>query len=914
MQTIISPHSGKALVICEKPSVASDLLAALGGGTRQDGYFEFSQGAITWCFGHLLELVPPEVYTEDWRRWEMGILPMVPPNYGFRYGIVAGKDGGKGAKKQLGVISTLMKQSDYLVNATDAGREGELIFWEAAKFSGWGKNVPAAVPGDLACYRFWSNKMTAEGLRGAWNEMKPVSEYLPLARAAYCRSESDWLLGMNLTRAASLAFPRKWGPEKEDIVKVWSVGRVQTPVLALIVRRDLSIEGFVSKPFYELRVTYRDSADKKASDFVATLRVPEGMAIFDGSQEGEASEGGGRRTAFLKKEDAAAVLAELEGRASDAWKVDDQVSEGVENPPGLFSLTDLQRWCNQAWGWSAQKTLTVAQAAYEEEKVLTYPRTTSSFLPEDSKAEMDAVHGKVLGAWAGSVASFPTAPLCLPSASSRADYLFDDSKIADHYAIVPTGEIPSSLGSDVGRLWTAVVRRFLTAFAPPARVRSVKRTVSLSGFTEGTRQANCSGKTYESRGWLDYDDALSGVTGGVRKSSDRVLAECGPQADFVSGLLHAGATTPPRAFDEASLLAIMENISSKIEFGEEMEELEEGEVSLEELKEALSDLGLGTPATRADIIETLLRRGFIARSVKGPSPKSGGKSPKAGGKGSAKYLCSTPAGRFLIQSLENIELSYLTEPLLTAQWEKRLSDMALGKNVDDRDKFLGDLVGSLQDSVSIFSAHAPKIVPKADPIEMGVLCPKTGKPVVDFGNAYSFPGLPGIRLWKTVASKMISAEEYSLLVDSGRTELLEGFTAKSGSKFAAFLTLKGDKLTFEFPEREQSGTPIEGVLCPKSGKPVLDCGKFYRFLGVPKSAFWKSVAQRNMKPEDYIPLVGNGKTEVLSGFISKKGSAFSAALILDGKGGVTFDFPPRQGGSPEGSVKKGGSSLPRGKK
>lgn len=909
MDSLQSPQSGKALVICEKPSVAGDLLAAFGGGSRKEGYYEFSEGFITWCYGHMLELVPPEVYNPDWKMWDMGALPLVPPNYGFRYGISAGKDNGKGTKTQLGVISKLIGQCDYLVNAADAGREGELIFWEAAKFAGWGKNEPAAVPGSQPCYRFWCNKMTAEGLRGAWNTMDPISKFLPLARAAYCRSESDWLLGMSLTRAASIAFPRQWGENAEEKVRVWSVGRVQTPVLAIIVRRDLAIENFVSKPFYELKLSYLDASGlSNAEPFSATLRVPDGFSIFDpnasddpseeGSSEGEAS---GRKNSFLNKADAEKVLSEIQAR-SENWTVEDTGTDVLENPPGLFDLTSLQRWCNQAWGWSAQKTLTVAQAAYETDKVLTYPRTTSAFLPEDSPADMDALQEKLLNEWVPTgVPDFPTRVLPKPSVSPRASFLFDDSKVSDHFAIVPTGVIPKDFDNDVAKLWRAVVRRFITAFAEPAKVRAVKRAVSLSGFPEGVRQAFCSGKTYTDRGWIEHDDVLAALTGGVRKSEGKTLAECGSLASCESGNLHEGSTSPPRAFDEASLLAIMQNISAKLSG----EELEEGEVSLGELKDVLSELGLGTPATRAETIETLLTRGFIARAAKGPVPKSAGNSkPKAAGKGAPKFLCATPAGRYLIESLDKIKLSYLTEAMLTAQWEKRLGDMANAKSNESRVEFLDSLVESLTSSVSIFSANAPEQVPRVEPVTLDVICPKSGQPVKDYGKFYRFPGLDKTRLWKAIAEREISAEEYVPLVESGQTDLLDKFISKGKKEFSAHLVLKGDKLEFKFPERAQvAGTPLD-VLCPKSGEPVQDCGKFYRFPAFPKAAFWKTVAQRPMTAQEYLVVLRDGKCEPLPGFISKAGKPFSAALkfVTEDGGKVDFDFPPRDG-KPKGKGK-----------
>jgi DNA topoisomerase III len=898
MASLNSPASGKALVVCEKPSVASDLLAAFGGGTRHDGYFEFSLGYITWCFGHLLELAPPEAYGEDFKRWEFGNLPIVPPSYGFKYGLATGYDGGKGAKKQLGIISKLLKDSGYLVNAADAGREGELIFWEAVKFAGWGKDKPAAVPGDLPCFRFWCSKMTHEGLQGAWNEMKPMRDYLPLARAAYCRSESDWLLGMNLTRGASLSFPRKWGPEKDDAVKVWSVGRVQTPVLALIVRRDLAIEGFSSKAFYEVRLDFRDSVDSSAESFGSVLQVPKGYDRFT-AESGET-----KAAAFQRKEDAEAVLGELFSLRSTPWEVRDEVTSGVENPPGLFSLTDLQRWCNQAWGWTAQKTLEVAQAAYEEEKVLTYPRTTSAFLPEDSKGEMDRVHG-VLAAWAaGQMPGFPTASLVSPVSSSRASFLFNDAKVSDHYAIVPTGTLPKDLESPVGKLWQAVVRRFLTAFADPARVRQVKRKVT---FAQPEREATASGKVYESRGWMEADDALAARTGGTRKSSDKVLAACGPQAGLLSGEVHEGATTPPKPFDESSLLAIMENISSKLAMGES-EDLEEGEVSLEELKEALSDLGLGTPATRAETIETLLKRGFIARVSKGPSPKVApkGKAEKPA-KGSAKYLCATPSGRFLISSLEKIKLAYLTEPLLTAKWEKRLGDMASGASKESREEFLDALLASIRESVGIFRTQAVPGQAQAETKVLDVVCPTTGKPVEDRGNYYSIAGKPNIRFWKKVAEKEIPLEEYLRLIETGQTSVMDGFKAGSGKLFSAKLIFDGDKFKFVFPERGagESAKTVDGVTCPKSGEPVLEFDKFYRFPGHPQTAFWKTIAQRVMSAAEYAEMLSKGQTGLLDGFVSKKGSTFSAHVIM-GPQGPSFKFADREGGGGGGTWSKDG--------
>jgi len=912
MQLSVPQPGKKYLVICEKPSVAKDLLSAYGGGKKASdgGYFEFVHGWITWCFGHLVEFVQPSAYHEGWKEWNWSVLPMIPEGYNFRYTPAVGMDGGKGTRKQLKVIGDLMKQADVLVNGCDAGREGELIWWEAVKYGGWGKNLPAAIPGDKPAYRLWIQAMTPDDLRKAWNGMLPMEEKLPLARAAYCRSESDWLLGLNLTRAATLSFPRVWGKEKGQGVKVWSIGRVQTPVLALVVRRDLSIENFVSRPFYELKLMYQGNPSGEAGQFEGTLQVPDGYRAFDPAQAGEAPAPEGAKQAksraFEKKEEAQALLEILEGRKPGPWKVSDEKKSGVENPPGLFSLSELQRWCNKAWGWSAQQTLDIAQTCYETEKTLSYPRTSSAFLPESSKSQMDEVHASILSGWfEGAAAGKDVSSLCpfKPSEAPRAKFLFNDAKITDHFAIVPTGVIPKDLDTPPGKLWLAVARRFLTAFGDPARVETVRRTLTLQREDGGKGEyvATCSGKLYKSKGWLEIDGILSGLTGGRSSgSADRVLPDCGDTSDYVSGRLHEGSTKPPRPFDDASLIAIMENISAKLE---EDEDSGDDTVEIEELKQAVADLGLGTPATRASILEVLLTRGYLARTKSGPS-SDGKKSdlPLPSKKG-GKYICSTEAGRRLISSLEDIKLEYLTEAMLTAQWEKRLQDMENGdESAGSREDFLGDLCERVKESIGTFQSHAKATGNvRPDPKPTGVMCPKSGEEIKDIGKCWVSPGFPKLGLWKSVAGKDMTLEDYLPLLKDGKTGVLTGFVSKANKEFSAALKFdeKANKVVFDFPEIE--GKPT-GVMCPKSGKEVEDCGKFYRFPGYPKSRFWKVMAQREMKPSEYAKVLAEGKLPGVPGFTSSKGKDFSADLVFK-NGEVKFDFGGSKG-APKKRTKK----------
>jgi len=845
--------SGQVLVICEKPSVARDLGAVLGASRDAGGYLPFPGGFISWARGHLLELAPPSSYRDDWATWTWEVLPMLPAGMKFQSVVK------KGCAEQLGILKGLYRQADVIVNACDAGREGELIWWEILRHCGWGAGLAPGVPGPKPAFRFWAQSNTTGGLTEAWEAMRPIADRQGLAEASYARSEADWLLGMNGSRAATLCFPPPVVGGKRG---VWSVGRVQTPVLALICARDEEISKFVPKPFYEVRVGFDGP-----SPFEASLLVPEAYEPFlpDGDAVKEPK-------GFLRREDAQAVLEKLLAARPAGWQITDEEKSGNENPPGLFSLTDLQKWCNQAWGWEASRTLEAAQAAYETAKTLTYPRTDCCFLPNDSKSKMDDVYQSVRSGFLDARLTLPSWSLP-PSSSSRASTLFDDSKLTDHYAIVPTGVIPSDITSDAGRVWLAVVRRFLVAFGPAAKVLSLKRRCVHS---QGGEVAVAAGKRYADRGWLLADDLLAPLVGQEAKADPSTLGSCPPSLPLDNGRLHEGKTTPPKHFTEATLLSVMENISSRLVSEEE------------EVKEAMAGKGLGTPATRAAIIELLIARNYIQRNKKG----------------TAVSLRGTDSGHALIGNLNSAKLGFLTVPDLTAEWESALAGMEKSKTAGGRDPFLSSLVVEVTrviDALRARAASSPSGGPKPR-VETEFICPISGKNVGDLGTFWDFPGFAG-RIPKTIAGRPFSAEDVAAVL-SGSGTVFEGFVSKKGTTFAA--GLKPNKETgrfdFVFPERKVADS---GAICPVTGEAIQDHGGYWVFPGR-EGRFWKTMAKRDMALEEYSTLVKDGRTPILEGFVSKSGSKFGAHLTFKDDGSVGFDFPPRSGGGGGG----GGGRTP----
>ncbi len=639
------------LVIAEKPSVARDLARVLGVRPSGRGGFEGKDHVITWCIGHLVELDEPASYDQRWKAWRLDTLPMIPAPFKLRP-VASSKD-------QLRAVHDLLLDQRFseVVNACDAGREGELIF----------RYVYDIAKAHLPIRRLWISSMTDEAIRQGFAALKPGAAYDALADAARCRSEADWLVGLNATRAVTVR--HRSGPNST----LYSIGRVQTPTLGILVAREQAIRSFVPRDYWELAGTFKsDSAATAGANPAFTAKWAAGKTTRFGAQ-----------TAVEQVLTRVRVHA---GRSDPAGPVVESVRQKKtrEAPPLLFDLTSLQRTANRRFGLSAQTTLEAAQALYERHKILTYPRTDARHLSSDMAAELPKLFRGVaqIPDYAGFVAPLLAKP---PNPGKR---VFDDKKIHDHHAIVPTGTVVAmtALGRDEHRVFDLVVRRFLGAFYPDAEF-AVTRAVIRVGATSGKPPARpkakddgddkdaiadetlldhappppdrfvARGRVRLAAGWQE----VAGFGGDDAEAKDGDLPPLadGQRLDGTFAAL-AKATKPPPRHTEATLLGAMETAGKDIED--------------DELRAAMKDTGLGTPATRAATIETLVKRRFIARD--------------------GKQIVPTALGVALIEALP---VESLSSPELTGQWEARLSRIARGQ--ETRAAFMNDIVRYVRESV-----------------------------------------------------------------------------------------------------------------------------------------------------------------------------------------------------------------------
>ena len=644
------------LVIAEKPSVARDLARVLGVRPSGATAFEGDRYTITWCIGHLVELEEPAAYDPAWKAWRLDLLPMLPEAFRLR--------AASHAVAQLRAVDKLLRDKRFaaVINGCDAGREGELIFRYVYQHAG----------SRLPIRRLWISSLTDEAIRRGMSALRAGADLVPLAEAARSRSEADWLVGMNATRAITA---RGRGAGHDTL---WSIGRVQTPTLAMLVERERELRAFVPVPYWEVR-----AALAGAPPFTAVWRDGASARIATGELADE--------------------LVARDTRIGTAVVERVRAKTVREPPPQLFDLTSLQRTANRRFGFSAQRTLELAQALYERHKLLTYPRTDSRHLSRDVAAELAAPLAAL--ARVADYTPFAQQLIATPSlwqgASRR---VVDDSKVSDHHAIIPTGT-PIQLGAldrDEARLFDLVARRFLGAFFPDAefaateawlRVGPLARERPLREATDGDREAFVSvlpappdrylarGRVRTVVGWQEVagiepargkrdgdearDDEREPVTALPPLVEGQVLA-----ATFAA---HAKQTTPPPRYTEATLLGAMETAGKRIDD--------------EALRAAMKDTGLGTPATRASIIETLLRRGYIEREK--------------------THLVATPLGESLIAQ---IPIASLASPELTGTWEARLAAIARGK--DTRGAFMADIARYVQQIVdAVRGAAAPPAPP-----------------------------------------------------------------------------------------------------------------------------------------------------------------------------------------------------------
>lgn len=562
------------LCITEKPSVAQDIAHILGANVKRDGYWEGGNYKVTWTFGHLCELKEPNDYTDRWKRWSLGALPMIPP----RFSIKLKKD--KGIERQFATIKRLIGEAQEVINCGDAGQEGELI-------QRW---VLQLAECRVPVKRLWISSLTDDAIRQGFAGLKPDSDFNNLYMAGLSRAAGDWLLGMNATRLYSLKY--------SEPGKVLSIGRVQTPTLALIVRRQQEIRNFKPEDFWELKTVYRE----------VTFSATKGR--FD--SEAKAGE----------------ILENIKDKPLTVTSV--QQKAGREAPPKLFDLTSLQVECNKRWGWTADRTLQLIQTLYEK-KVTTYPRVDTTYLPDDVYPKVPEILSKM------TPYAPQMAPLLAPGVKiPKTKKVFDNSKVTDHHAIIPTGESPRVLAGDEKLMYHLIAMRFIAAFYPDCEFQTTTVMAQVDDI-----EFKATGKVITKPGWhdlfkTDKDDRPDGDDAAILPPFTE--GESGPHTPA----LQKKQTQPPKPYTEGTLLRAMESAGKTVDD--------------EALREAMKENGIGRPSTRAAIIETLFRRHYIARE--------------------RKNIVATEAGEALIE-LINEEL--LKSAKLTGIWENKLRRIERGQ-------------------------------------------------------------------------------------------------------------------------------------------------------------------------------------------------------------------------------------------
>jgi DNA topoisomerase III len=736
----------KTLVIAEKPSVGRDLARVLPGTfKKEEGWLEAEEHIITWAVGHLVQLAEPDEYDPKYKRWRIEDLPIVPE----RFKLVVRDER---SRKQMSVVTRQLSREDVgeVINACDAGREGELIFAYIYEKAASTKPVR----------RLWLNSMTNAAMKEAFASLRPASELALLEQAARSRSESDWIVGMNATRAATIRL-------RTSFDGAVSLGRVQTPTLAIVARREEEIKAFVPEPYWLVDAVFAAPAldGEEEGEGSATPGAPENGVAGDDGQEHERIYTGrfhaGAKPRLATEEEAVAIVEACEGKEATITKL--EVKEQRERAPMLYDLTSLQRDANTRFGFSARRTLAAAQRLYEEHKALTYPRTNSRYLTKDMIPEIKPT-AELVGAAKeyAAAAAYVTGLDVLPLAR-----VVDDSKVTDHHAIIPTRTEHKTdrMSDDDRRVYDLAARRFLAVFHPEAVFENTRVETTIpapGGERAGKYVFRTHGKLLIVPGWRGvYGEAAASSGRDARRGDEedegtdqqlpRLIEGEHVQTREIKSLCKE--TKPPRRYSDASLLGAMETAGKLVDD--------------DELREAMKDSGIGTPATRAAIIERIIQVGYIERD--------------------GRSLVATEKGLNVVRLLGRHPL---TSPELTGQWEHRLD--AIERGEDSRERFMGDIAGFAGETVKMLD-HALKDVriPKAN---LGP-CPVCGHPILENRKGYSCwartdPGC-GFVIWKSKAGKQLPAAIARELIKTGYTQRpVTGFRGRSGRSFRAHLALQ----------------------------------------------------------------------------------------------------------------------------
>jgi DNA topoisomerase-3 len=835
----------KSLIIAEKPSVAGDIAKALGGFKKvadgNESYYESDKFVLSSAVGHLVELCLPGDMDKQKGKWTFAALPVIPDEFALKP--IERSEG------RLRLLKKLMKRADVtsLINACDAGREGELIFRYIVKLAACKKPIE----------RLWLQSMTPASIRDGFAHLRPGSELEPLASAAVCRSESDWLVGINGTRALTAFNSRNGG------FQLTPVGRVQTPTLAIVVERDQKIKNFVPKGYWEVHAT-----------FAAKAGMYPGRWFDEKFKKDDANEHA-RAERLWTEAQARAIEEKCRNKPGI---VTEEKKPTTQASPLLFDLTSLQREANSKLGLSAKGTLGIAQRLYEHHKVLTYPRTDSRALPEDYigtvKDTLRALGSSHLGAFASKILK--------EGWVKPTKRVFDNAKISDHHAIIPTLESPAKLDDLEKKVYDLVAKRFLSIFYPSAQFEITTRITRVEGEPFKTE-----GKILVFPGWLEIYGREEQVANDpdqpalvAVEDNERVKTEAIEVKDLM--------TRPPARYTEATLLSAMEGAGKLIDD--------------EELRDAMAAKGLGTPATRAATIEGLLKEEYIRRE--------------------GREISSTPKASALMELLQALDIPALASPEMTGGWEYKLKQMERGEL--PRSRFMEEIVGLTQ-----------TIVEKAKGFEesgyeakpLGFNGPN-GKPMVETLRNYQTED-GSFTLRKVVAGRLLEPLEAKELLEKKLIGPLQGFRSKAGWPFAAALKLNDageTEFVFDNAPVNADGSALDLDAtqpigkCPICGGRVFEvlmsyaCENTFGDAPTCKMKIGKKILMQDIDRTQVEKLLTVKKTDLLRGFVSMRTRRkFSAYLVMAADGKTTFEFEPRKDGeAPKKSFfKKGPPADPK---
>jgi len=845
----------KTLIIAEKPSVAQDIVRALtpvaGKFDKHEDHFENERYVVSSAVGHLVEIKAPDEYDVKRGKWSFAHLPVVPPHFDL-----APIDK---AKSRLNALVKLVKRKDVtaLINACDAGREGELIFRLIVQYAD-NLKTPLAKP----VQRLWLQSMTPQAIRDGFDHLRTDKQMLGLADAARSRSEADWLVGINGTRAMTAFNSRDGG------FFLTTVGRVQTPTLSIMVEREEKIRKHVARDYWEIKAGFAAAA----GDYEGKWFDPKFKKDEDPDR---------RADRLWNERDANAIADAVLGKTGT---VTEEAKPSNSTCPGLYDLTTLQREANSRFGFSAKTTLSIAQALYEKHKVLTYPRTDSRHLPEDYVPTVRSTFEMI----AGEDLPGPLKALAQHARKGLAEgyvkptkRVFDNTKVSDHFAIIPTLQAPKSLSETEAKLYDLVVKRFIAVFYPAAEFMVTTRITQVEGHHFQTN-----GKVLVNPGWL----AVYGKEAQTDEEKDASLVPVQPGEQVANEHISVNAlkTKPPARYTEATLLSAMEGAGKLIDD--------------DELREAMAEKGLGTPATRAQVIEGLIAEKYILRE--------------------GRELCPTAKAFQLMTLLRGLAIEDLTKPELTGNWEHQLSEMEHGRL--SREAFMKDIAAMAERIVRKAKEYDRDTIP-GDYATLAAPCPNCGGVVKENYRRFTCTGAPGaaegcgFSMTKIPAGRSFELHEVEAFLRDHKVGPLEGFRSKAGWPFTAELKLVRDdeinnwKLEFDFGDDARaegdgepvdfSGQPSFGA-CPKCKGHVYEHGSNYvceHSVGANVTCDFKTgkiILTQPVSHEQVTKLLAVGKTDQLDGFVSNRTKRkFKAQLVWDeGEGKVIFEFAPRGDG------------------